>query len=112
VRPRRRDRRPQPVRVTADERERRKSLERENRELRPTTGILRPAAALFGPEYDRRQADDRPSSTRTRTGFGIEFNESLYWAPVWINASFTIKPGARLALLHCPPASASGRLAR
>jgi transposase len=40
--------------LTTDERERLKSLERENRELRRANEILRSAAAFFGAELDRR----------------------------------------------------------
>ena len=39
---------------TSDERERLKSLERENRELRRANEILKSAAAFFGAELDRR----------------------------------------------------------
>jgi transposase len=42
--------------LTTDERERLKTLERENRELRRANEILRSAAAFFGAELDRRQA--------------------------------------------------------
>jgi len=40
--------------LTTDERERLKSLERENRELRRANEILKSAAAFFGAELDRR----------------------------------------------------------
>ena len=40
--------------LTTDERERLKSLERENKELRRANEILRSAAASFGAELDRR----------------------------------------------------------
>jgi transposase len=40
--------------LTTDERERLKSLERENKELRRGSEILRSAAAFFGAELDRR----------------------------------------------------------
>ncbi|GIU96822.1 MAG: insertion element IS6110 uncharacterized 12.0 kDa protein [Actinomycetota bacterium] len=40
--------------LTTDERERLKSLERENKELRRANEILRSAAAFFGAELDRR----------------------------------------------------------
>jgi transposase len=40
--------------LTSDERERLKSLERENRELRRANEILKSAAAFFGAELDRR----------------------------------------------------------
>jgi transposase len=40
--------------LTSDERERRKTLEREVRELRRANEILKSAAAFFGAELDRR----------------------------------------------------------
>jgi transposase len=40
--------------LTSDERERLKTLERENRELRRANEILKSAAAFFGAELDRR----------------------------------------------------------
>jgi transposase len=40
--------------LTTEERERLKSLERENKELRRANEILRSAAAFFGAELDRR----------------------------------------------------------
>jgi transposase len=40
--------------LTSDERERLKGLEREVRELRRANEILKPAAAFFGAELDRR----------------------------------------------------------
>ena len=40
--------------LTSDERQRLKTLERENRELRRTNEILKSAAAFFGAELDRR----------------------------------------------------------
>ena len=40
--------------LTTNERERLKSLERENRELRRANEILKSAAAFFGAELDRR----------------------------------------------------------
>jgi transposase len=40
--------------LTSDERERLKTLERENRELRRANEILKAAAACFGAELDRR----------------------------------------------------------
>jgi transposase len=40
--------------LTSDERERLKTLERENRELRRANEILQSAAAFFGAELDRR----------------------------------------------------------
>ena len=40
--------------LTSEERERLKSLERENRELRRANEILKSAAAFFGAELDRR----------------------------------------------------------
>ena len=40
--------------LTADERQRLKDLERENRELRRANEILKSAAAFFGAELDRR----------------------------------------------------------
>jgi transposase len=40
--------------LTSDERERLRTLERENRELRRANEILKSAAAFFGAELDRR----------------------------------------------------------
>jgi transposase len=40
--------------LTSNERERLKTLERENRELRRANEILKSAAAFFGAELDRR----------------------------------------------------------
>jgi transposase len=40
--------------LTSDERERLKTLERENRELRRANEILKSAAVFFGAELDRR----------------------------------------------------------
>ena len=40
--------------LTSDERQRLKTLERENRELRRANEILKSAAAFFGAELDRR----------------------------------------------------------
>ncbi len=40
--------------LTTEERERLKTLERENRELRRANEILKSAATLFGAELDRR----------------------------------------------------------
>src|SRR5918994_3270200 len=40
--------------LTTDERDRLKTLERENRELRRANEILKSAAAFFGAELDRR----------------------------------------------------------
>jgi transposase len=40
--------------LASDERERLKTLERENRELRRANEILKSAAAFFGAELDRR----------------------------------------------------------
>jgi transposase len=42
------------VGLTTEERERMKTLERENRELRRANEILKSAAAFFGAELDRR----------------------------------------------------------
>jgi transposase len=56
--------------LTTDERERPKSLERENKELRRGSEILRSAAASFGAELDRRPTTPSPTSRRTRSGSG------------------------------------------
>jgi hypothetical protein len=84
--------------LTSDERERLKTLERENRELRRANEILKSAAAFFGRSWTADRRDDR----RHRRPQG----------PLWGRADL---PGAADRPVHLPcrpPPTASARAVR